>query len=312
MQGFNTQLTKEAGWWDTLKSGVQTFTKAPGTYMKEQVLHKPTRAAISGAALGAGAGGAVGAATADEGDRGRGALRGAVRGAMIGAPIGLGASALTAGGRQAFREGGKRFWERQKYTLTGKGINEATPEGLAKARELKIMPEEIKQEHFMKDGVLNQKKWDKALAKQEEQRKAFEAGHYSAPGVLHGMMTHPIDTLRSGWRRSDMMMKGFTGLGAYQAGRGFIDKPEEGGPGRLQKGMEGLGQTVGWLAAPPTMIAGSLVGMGAGKLTGAVGKLGDIGVDARRRKKLQAHLAQGVENPSALTPVNTVGAIRGM
>jgi hypothetical protein len=72
------------------------------------------------------------------------------------------------------------------------------------------------------------------------------------------------------------MGKLFAGMGAVEAGKGLIQKPEEGGPGRLEKGLRGAGSALGWMVAPTTLLGGQIVGMGGGYLGGQAGKLGDM------------------------------------
>jgi len=271
MIGFTNELGKEAG----LGSRVGGLVKKHlgGKYLRQ---------------VGVGAGvGALGGAAADKDNR----LRGALGGAALGAGIG-GASVLARkGGREAIKKSLGKTREKLTYGLTGKTVkgDKMTPEY---AREIGIIPKKVN----VMEGPLRPKelaKQTKALALEGTHEKALAKGWQTVPGVLHGAVTSPGQLLRSGWQRAGTTGKAFAGLGAYESGKGFLKKPEEGGPGRLEAGMRGLGSTAGWLVAPGGMVAGSLVGQGAGSLAGKVGKgVGAAANAARSAGQLAQYAAQ--------------------
>lgn len=178
-------------------------------------------------------------------------------------------SAVTgAVGRGAGRVGSwlKGFGQRQLYSLTGRGVKD-----IEHARKLGIVP---KVEQFSSAGMTARqaakakKKWLKAKGARELQEKAFEKGYLHAPGALKGLVTSPVETLRSGWQRGGIMGKGFAGLGAYETGKAAITPTEPGGPGKAERMARAAGSTIGWLAAPPTLIGGMLMGEGLGTVAG--------------------------------------------
>lgn len=292
-------LMKEAGvlsqMGGALRRGFRGFVKHPWS-------RAGVEAAQSGLAgqygrqmvVGAGLGG-IGGAALDEENR----LRGALVGAGLGGGL-MGARALaTKGGREAAKKGVKR----QLYYLTGKGapdVEEAKRLGILKkpTRAEFIDPKKIRTPE-------DKRKYLKALKSYREESRAFRKGLLTVPGAAHGLITSPVQTLKSGWRRGGLMGKGFAGLGAYETARGFADKPEPGGPGRFEKGMRGLGSTVGWLVAPPAMIAGQVVGGGAGALAGQLGK----GVDILRKKGKKGGAAEAVKSTVGSIPISRRGRV---
>ena len=251
MVPFLDELAKTAGWKESLG---RAATRA-GALMAGSGGYG-TRMALAGGM------GAMGGATVDEENRGRGALIGAGLGA---ATMG-GAILSTPAGRKALREGSTNFWKRQKYSVTGKGVKD-----LDEARSLGIVskpPESAS----IRPGLIDRMRgrtpkdiYESQLKRIGLEEKAFEAGHLHAPGLVKGMVTHPLDTMKSGWQRTGVAGKAFAGLGAYEAGKGFIKKPEEGGPGRVEKGLRGVGNTAGILLSPPLFAGGLLVGEGLGQ-----------------------------------------------
>jgi hypothetical protein len=276
MIGFTDELTKEARIGEYLK-------RARGFLQKNQPLARGIGWAgkeLKGRygrqmLLGSGLGAAGGAAVADPDEEG-GRLRGALKGALLGGGIAGGRILATKAGREAAKKGTSHFLQRQRYGLTGRGLGDTPTEQLSKAREIGLV------------GKATEGMSPKALKRLAAEEHAFGKGYMSVPGVAHAMMSKDApDLLRSAWQRSGMLGKGFAGLGAYQGIKGFAEKPEEGGPGRLEKGMRGLGSTVGWLVAPGGLLAGHLVGEGLGKVTGTVGKGGDIAAQVIKQRRAQ-------------------------
>lgn len=272
MSAFVDELNKTAGWSDTLRRAALSTgatVAGSGPYGRRLAL---------GAGLGAVGGGAV-----DEDNR----LRGALIGAGLGAGVTGGAILSTPEGRKATREGAKNFLTRQKYSLTGRGVRD-----LEHAKELGIVAKDPT-EATLRPGLINRilgrtpkDLHERALAQVKREEDAFAAGHLHAPGILKGMATHPLQTLKSGWQRTGALGKAFTGLGAYEAGKGFIKKPEEGGPGRTESGLRALGSTAGMVLAPPVLAGGMLVSEGLGQ----TGKWLGRGVDrATGRLKPPTH-----------------------
>lgn len=251
MVAFVDELRKTAGWSDTIgrvaKRGLAGMAGSG---------HYGTRMAVASGA-GALAGGAI-----DDENR----LRGALIGGGIGAAGMGGAILATEPGRKAFKTGAGKWWKRQRYGLTGTGIKDQ-----AEAQRVGLLQKGPKKGDFKGDAA----GYKKALEKQKLEGKAYDKGLYNLPGMVKGMVTHPIDTLKSGWRRSHWATKGMAGLGAYEAGKGFIEKPKEGEPGRIEKGLRTLGNTAGMVIAPPAFLTGSLVSEGLGQ----AGKWGGRGID---------------------------------
>lgn len=240
--------------------------------------------------LGAGVGG-VGGAALDEENR----LRGALLGAAGGATLAGGRALATKGGREA----AKKSLKRTGYTLTGRGGKSGTPT-VEEAKKMGLLKQPARGE-FMSRGAASgglkptakeKKKYVKALKQYREESRAFRGGLMTVPGVAHGLATSPLKTLKSGWRRSGMLGKGFAGLGAYETGKGLIETPEPGGPGRAEKALRGAGSTVGWLVAPGGMLAGQAVGGGAGMLAGQVGKGVDVLTRGSPKKAVKSTAGQ--------------------
>lgn len=280
MVGFNDELQKEAGRaWDAAKA-VGRFVrsrpaKAVGALSRE-MKGRYGRQVFLGAGLGAGSGALV--ADPDEpGSR----LRGAIKGGLIGGGLAGGAVLSSKAGRQAASKGIGNFYQRQRYSLTGKGLGGTDAERLSKARKIGLV-EKMDPKKFSAKDYGGAGKAARARAKEEArialQEDALRKGYMSAPGVIHGMLTRPGDVMKSGWKRGGTMGKLFAGMGAVEAGKGIIQKPEEGGPGRLEKGLRGAGSALGWMVAPTTLLGGQIIGMGGGYLGGKAGQLGDKAV----------------------------------
>lgn len=270
MLALTEELSKEAGVMDYVRRARGALGKVPGVSRAVGALggNQYGRQMM----LGAGLGGVAGAATADEGQGVRGALRGAALGGGI-----AGARILsTKAGREAAKKGLSNFGQRQRYSLTGRGVDD-----VSKAREIGLVPKAVDVAK-MRAGGASQSAIGKALKEQKLHEEAFRKGYLSAPGAVHGLLSKPGDVLKSGWQRAGLVGKGFAGLGAYETVKGLAEKPEPGGPGRLEKGLRGAGSTVGWLVAPGTLLGGHLVGSGAGWAGGKVGKAGDVAARAAR------------------------------
>lgn len=302
MIAFHDQLSKEAGW---LRSAYGALAKSPGLqkaigYGSALLPSTYGRQIATGAALG----GIAGGATAEEGQ----GMRGALKGALIGTGIAGGRILATKKGREAAKGGLSRFYQRQKYGVTGRFDPNvgASPEAqLEHARKIRLIPQKVdpssklyseipetpsvtERVRAWAGGRTAEGQRAKAIRKAQEwekvNREAFEKGYMSAPGVVHGLLTDPKQLMRGAWQRAGTTGKVFTGLGAYETGKGLIETPEPGGPGRLEKGLRGAGSTVGWLVAPQALIGGQLIGSAGGAVGGTVGKMGDYGVRAARRK----------------------------
>jgi hypothetical protein len=199
------------------------------------------------ALLGAGAGAIAGGATAPEGE----GLKRGIRGALLGGALGAGSKLLSQAGRQEAKSGLSNFAARQRYGLTGGGMK---PHPSTQAAE--------------RVGLLNAKSAPADL-------EAFHKGYQNIPGVLRGLKNDPVDVLRSGWRRGGTLGKVFTGIGAVDAGKSLIEKPEEGGPGRFEKALGSAGGTLGYLVAPTGLAPSLAMGGAAGVLGSKAGRLID-------------------------------------
>ena len=271
MMAFNAQLQKEAAFSSIIKG-----IGRAGSYMKQHpTFRRAVNLGIRGlegrygrqVGLGAGVGAITGGLTAEEGE----GLSGALKGGLIGGGVMGGRILATGAGREALKKSTGKFLQRQRHSLTGGG-----PKTVEEAQRLGIvrMPAE----------GLKGKALERAKKLQKLDEAAFRSGYTSVPGIVKGLATRPRDVLRSGWQRGGLMGKGLAGLGTYETGKSLLEKPEPGGPGRLQKALGSAAGTVGWLTAPPAMLGGMLMGTGAGMLGRQVGRLGDVGVQAVRRQ----------------------------
>ncbi len=235
--------------------------------------------------LGAGVGAAGGAAVADP-DQPGGRMRGALMGAGVGAGIAGGRVLATVKGRQVAKKGVSNFYQRQRYAATGKGLGKTDADKLKKARDIGLV-EKYDPTRFGANPLTPAaaKKAGKEQARILTQEDALKKGYMSAPGTVHGLLTRPGDVIKSGWRRGGTMGKTFAGLGAYETGKGLIEKPKEGGPGRLEKGLRGAGGALGWMVAPTTLAGGQIIGMGGSAVGSKIGKLGDKVVQRVRRSR---------------------------
>jgi hypothetical protein len=286
MIGFNSELQKEAGRFGSALQAIKGFASnkaantgsylgRTGLQLGQELRGQYGRQLM----LGAGGGALGGAALADPDQGVGGRVRGALKGALVGGSLIGGGILATKGGRSAAKEGLGNFYQRQKYSLTGRGLGDTHAERLKNARKIKLIEA---------PGSGSAKR----IALQED---ALKKGYMHIPGVVKGLASRNAgDVLKSGWQRGGGFGKAFAGLGAYETGKGLIETPEAGGPGRLEKGLRGAGSTIGWMVAPGTLLGGQLVGVGGGALAGKVGKLGDKGVQAvQNRRRLGQVVPQG-------------------
>lgn len=264
MIGFNDELSKEAGRFTDLLGRARGFFRetAPVSrglgYLGREMKGRYGRQLLAGTGAGA-----LGGAVLADPEEGESRLRGAMKGALVGGALTGGGILATKAGREAARKGTGHFLQRQRYALTGRGLGKTEAEQLAKAKEI---------------GLIRS-------GSPEIDVEAFKKGYMSAPGVIQGLLSKEApDVIRSGWKRSGVLGKAFAGLGAYQTGKGLIEKPQEGGPGRLEKGLRGAGSTLGWMVAPASLLGGHLVGEGVGRVGGLIGKGGDIATRAIQRR----------------------------
>ena len=280
MVGFNDELQKEAGRaWEAAKAVGRFVRSGPAKAFgaaSREMKGRYGRQMLLGTGLGA----ASGAMVADP-DQPGSRMRGALKGALLGGGLAGGAILSSKAGREATKKGLGNFYQRQRYSLTGKGLGTTDAERLSKARKIGLV-DKLDPKKFNPKDYGGAGKAARARAKEEArialQEDALRKGYMSAPGVMHGMLTRPGDVVRSGWKRGGTMGKLFAGMGAIEAGKGFIQKPEEGGPGRLEKGLRGAGSALGWMVAPTTLLGGQIIGMGGGYLGGKAGQLGDKAV----------------------------------
>jgi hypothetical protein len=277
MRGFTLEMEKAAGF-ATLKNIGQRALE----FGKKNLAGRYGRQL----ALGAGLGAVGGAVTGDDENWKKRALQGA----LLGGAAAGGRILSTKAGRTAATEGAKRFGEKQLYTLTGKGFK-GRELSLDDARKLGIVEAMPKSPQLAaigprSKGELKQLKNYAKKAKQvAEQEHAFEQGFQSIPGVVHGALTRPGQLIRSGWERAGTGGKIFAGLGAAEAARGALKKPEEGGPGRAQAALGSLGSSLGYLVAPGAMLGQSVIGTLGSKAGETVGKAGDTAADIARARK---------------------------
>lgn len=278
MVGFNDALLKEAGRVGNFFRAAKDFASKNKTVMRGVGMAGRELKGKYGRQMMAGAGvGAVGGAAVADPDQPGGRLSGALKGALLGGGVAGGRVLATREGRQAAKKGVGNFYQRQKYSLTGKGLGKTDEAKLKRAREIGLVSKPVNTQGMTPKQVRQ------AGAKGAVEQEALQKGYMSAPGVVHGMLTNPGDVLKSGWKRSGTMGKAFAGLGAYETGKGLIEKPKEGGPGRLEKGLRGVGSAVGWMVAPTTLVGGQIIGMGGGALGSKIGKLGDKATQMVRR-----------------------------
>lgn len=278
MVAFNDELQKEAGrLGDVLQHVREVAKKFPARTLGRVSGEFSGR---YGRQLGVGAGaGALGGALIADPDEPGSRLKGAVRGALVGGGLAGAGVLATRGGREAAKKGVGNFYQRQRYSITGRGLGDDAKSKLRKARDIGLV------DRFDPKRFSDAKKRAAEKARIKLQEEALEKGYMSAPGVVHGLLTKPGDVLKSGWKRGGNMGKAFAGLGAYEAGKGLIEDPTPGGPGRLEKGLRGAGSAVGWMVAPTALLGGQLIGSGGASVGGSIGKAGDRLVGRLRRPR---------------------------
>jgi len=182
-------------------------------------------------------------------------------------------SAVTGAARRTAGRVGewlKGFGKRQYYSLTGRGVKD-----IEEARRLGIVPK-VEGSYAgglpAREAAKVQKKLLKARTSRLAQEEAFRTGRLHLPGAIRGLATHPVQTLRSGWRRGGPLGRVFAGLGAYETGKAALTPTEPGGPGKAERMLRAAGSTVGWLAAPHTLVGGMLTGEGLGAVAGRAGR----------------------------------------
>lgn len=187
----------------------------------------------------------------------------------------------------------RRFGKRQLYGLTGHGVKD-----IGEARRLGLVGKV-----HMPAGPASAREWkayEKALKKVKLEEEAFRKGRLSLPGAVHGLATDPVGTLRSGWQRGGLVGKGFAGLGAYETGKAALTPTEPGGPGKARRMLGAAGSTVGWMVAPPTLLAGMMMGSGGERVGKAVGGAADTAAGAvRARAARPGAVAPGPAAPPA-------------
>jgi hypothetical protein len=185
------------------------------------------------------AGGALGAGTgalADPENR----LRGAVLGGAAGAGGGYVAPLLTRAGRKRALESAKYRGRRLKHEITGKGPVPAAP-GM-KQKELA------------------------ALRKQEA------LGLTSVPGVVKGLATRPLSTLKGAWQHSGRWGKVMPLIDVSLGVPHILEKDTP--QSTVEKTLGTLGTSTGYMLGGRMGLLGSLaLGSGLGYLTGGAGRL---------------------------------------
>lgn len=255
---------------------------------------------LMGAGVGA-MGGAVAGGSADKENPGAGALKGA----LIGAGLGAGAGQLST---RMGRGQVKRIGQRQLHGLTGyvpttaaqraKGVSRFG-RGLGKEERVKALKDigmDVGSRKSTVRDALDQQvfskrlppKWREALAKAESagvkaRRHASEQGYTSIPGVLKGLATRPVDTLKTG-----LVSQGPAGmlLGVAPAaamvpgairGEGYgSEYSNQGGMGRF------VGENLGYTAFGAVPLAPMIAGAA---LAGKAGEFIHKGVSNRRDRR---------------------------
>jgi hypothetical protein len=312
MVGFNDELSKEAGRFSEGLRGLGRFARSArdfagsrsgrsAAFLSKELKGQYGKQIKGGLALGALGGAAV--ADPEEGWRGR--LGGAVRGGLVGGGLAGARVLATKEGRGAAAKGLGNFYKRQKYSLTGKGLGSTPQEKLEKAREIGLV-ERFDPSKFSKTTSQGWRDAAAAAANAKVQEEAFKKGYMSAPGVVEGLLTRPGDVIKSGWERGGLMGKAFAGLGAYSTVKGLAEKPEPGGPGRLQRGLAGAGSALGWMVAPTTLLGGQIIGGGGSYIGSKIGRLGDRAVSAARGPG-RVQQAQYTQQPYTQQPYTQQG-----
>jgi len=234
----------------------------------------------------------------------------AIRGALVGGGLTAGGVLATQGGREAAKKSVGNLFQRERYHLTGQGLGKTPEEQLAKAKEIGLIGATPAAADYLKEpGIVGRtinkmrgklpktqlSKYDEIdLARRTAMHQGdiehFQKGYKSMPGVLHGLLSkneagklNAPDVLKSSWQRMDPVGKAFTGLGAYEAVKGFTHKPQEGEPGRMEAGLRGIGRATAGMVAPG-MVAPGMLMHGIGGTLGGAGKAMDVGASVFKRR----------------------------
>lgn len=110
--------------------------------------------------------------------------------------------------------------------------------------------------------------------------EAYRKGYANLPGMLHGLVTNPIDVIRA---KKGAIAKAALLGGGMSAAQSALMGPskEEGGPGTLRSAVGGAAKGAVGALAPATMLAGgmfrALPGRIAEKAKGMAGTVGGLG-----------------------------------
>jgi len=209
-----------------------------------------------------------------------------LRGGLAGAGVAGGRIVASDAGRKYIKGTAKDIFQRERHSLTGKGLGKTPAEELRRAQELGIVGATPK----APTGPLqpaDRAAFRRASARHGRDVAAFKEGLTSGPGVVHGMLSRPGHTLKETlgrkWQHGTAVDKAWMGIGGAAAAKGVLEKPEEGGPGRLEKGLGRLGATAGYMMGPSGWIASSMLGGAGGKIGTGVGKAMDRVLPGFRR-----------------------------
>jgi len=254
MMAFVDELSKEAG---------------PMDFLREQVAGRYGRQMLLGAGLGGGLnvlrhhladpkvdaqGGILDPTIAAAKKSNR--LKQFVRGAAVGGGLAGGRILATGAGRQSAKKAIKDFYDKERYGLTGKGLGDTSESQLARAQELGL----VGKAPVHGIGPMT-RAGDEAFSRAQAQHNtsvgAFQKGYSSLPGVLHGLVTNPLDVLRD--KKGIIGKAALTG-GLVGAASNVLTGPsrEEGGPGTLRSAVGGAASGAVGALAPATMLAGGL------------------------------------------------------
>jgi len=204
-----------------------------------------------------------------------------VRGGLAGGAAAGGRILATQEGRKRLGTAVKNVFDKERYGITGRGLGKTPEEQLARAQEIGIVSKKPTAKGVLgyETGPMRPQEaeaWRAAQKAHARDVSAFQGDLHSAPGVAHGMLSRPVHTLRETvgrrWQEGGVPGKLFMGLGAAGAAKGFLETPEEGGPGRFEKGLRGLGTTLGYAAGPAGWIGSALTGGAGGAVGGGLGK----------------------------------------
>jgi len=190
----------------------------------------------AGRALAGGAAGAGAGALADPENR----MPGALLGGMAGAGGGYAAPLLTRAGRKRALEAARHKGKKLKHEVTGRGDAPIAPG---------MKPEQI-----------------------ERLRKSQELGLTSVPGVVKGLATKPLSTLKGAWQQSDRLGKVMTVGDVAMSAPHIMDQSTQ--QSTAEKTLGALGTAGGYLAGGRMGLLGSMaMGTGLGALAGGAGRL---------------------------------------